>query len=135
MYPAARAALPRLEADVLQSYEEHHVADLLCSELWEMSPTEEAHAAKARVLIELVQRHIAAEETRRFPQIREALGRKELQRLGQFMLHHRAEAPQRPGSLSPVGKAVEALKSAWGRTPESSESVPSRDSEAVRAAP
>ena len=33
MYPAVRELLPDLEGDVLESYEEHHVADVLCMEL------------------------------------------------------------------------------------------------------
>ena len=30
MYPEVRALLPDLEEDILESYEEHHVADVLC---------------------------------------------------------------------------------------------------------
>ena len=37
MYPRVRALLPDLEDDVLESYEEHHVADLLVMELVPMS--------------------------------------------------------------------------------------------------
>jgi hypothetical protein len=33
MYPEVCALLPDLKDDVLQSYEEHHVADVLCMEL------------------------------------------------------------------------------------------------------
>ena len=33
MYPEVRALLPDLEDDVLESYEEHHVADVLFAEL------------------------------------------------------------------------------------------------------
>ena len=33
MYPEVRALLPELEEDVLESYEEHHVADVLCAAL------------------------------------------------------------------------------------------------------
>ena len=34
MYPQVRQLLPDLEDDVLESYEEHHVADVLCMELF-----------------------------------------------------------------------------------------------------
>ncbi len=37
MYPEIRALLPELEDDVLESYEEHHVADVLCLELSAMA--------------------------------------------------------------------------------------------------
>ena len=33
MYPRVRELLPDLEDDVLESYEEHHVADVLVMEL------------------------------------------------------------------------------------------------------
>src|SRR3982751_7115680 len=38
MYPRVRELLPDLEDDVLESYEEHHVADLLVVELANMKP-------------------------------------------------------------------------------------------------
>ena len=38
MYPRVRELLPDLGEDVLESYEEHHVADLLCSELAALDP-------------------------------------------------------------------------------------------------
>ncbi len=41
MYPEVRALLPEVEDDVLESYEEHHVADVLCMELSTMSPGDE----------------------------------------------------------------------------------------------
>ncbi len=37
MYPRVRALLPDLEDDILESYEEHHVADVLVVELAAMS--------------------------------------------------------------------------------------------------
>ena len=37
MYPRMRELVPELEDDVLESYEEHHVADVLCMELAAMS--------------------------------------------------------------------------------------------------
>ena len=77
MYPRVRALLPDLEDDVLESYEEHHVADLLVMELVTMKPTDERFDAKTTVLIENVRHHIEEEEQEWFPQVREALGRKQ----------------------------------------------------------
>jgi hypothetical protein len=62
MYPATRELLPDLEDDVLESYEEHHVADVLCMELAAMSPDDERFTAKTMVLIESVTHHIDEEE-------------------------------------------------------------------------
>lgn len=40
-YPQVRRLLPGLEDDVVESYEEHHVADLLVMELAAMSARDE----------------------------------------------------------------------------------------------
>ena len=53
MYPRVRELLPELEDDVLESYEEHHVADVLCMELAAMSPDDERFDANSK----RVQRH------------------------------------------------------------------------------
>jgi len=54
MYPRVRELLPEVEDDVLESYEEHHVADLLVMELAAMKPEDERFTAKAMVLIDAV---------------------------------------------------------------------------------
>jgi len=46
--------LPDLQDDVLESYEEHHVADVLVAELAGMTPDAERFDAKTTVLIENV---------------------------------------------------------------------------------
>ena len=79
MYPRVRELLPDLEDDILESYEEHHVADVLCMELTTMKPGDERFDAKTTVLIENVRHHIEEEELQWFPQVREGLGRKALQ--------------------------------------------------------
>jgi hypothetical protein len=50
--PQVRKLLSEVEDDVLESYEEHHVADVLCMELWSMDPSDEHFDAKATVLIQ-----------------------------------------------------------------------------------
>ena len=70
MYPEVRALLPELEDDVLESYEEHHVADVLCMELSAMAPDAEHFDAKTTVLIENVSHHIEEEEQDWFPKVR-----------------------------------------------------------------
>ncbi len=74
MYPRVRELLPDLEDDVLESYEEHHVADVLCMELAGMQPSDERFDAKTTVLIENVTHHIDEEEQDWFPKVREGLG-------------------------------------------------------------
>src|SRR3954469_2105988 len=86
MYPEVRKLLPDLEDDVLESYEEHHVADVLCMELATMAPDDEHFSAKTTVLIENVEHHMEEEESEWFPEVRKALGRKQLQELGAEMI-------------------------------------------------
>jgi hemerythrin superfamily protein len=109
MYPEVRKLLPDLEDDVLESYEEHHVADLLCAELHTMKPDDERFDAKTTVLIENVTHHVEEEEQEWFPQVREGLGRKQLQELGARMLEMREKAPRSPAQPSALKKAVDAV--------------------------
>jgi hemerythrin superfamily protein len=96
MYPEVRAALPDLEDDVLESYEEHHVADVLCMELSRMSPEDDHFDAKTTVLIENVEHHVEEEEQDWFPKVREGLSRKQLQDLGARMIELKKTAPTSP---------------------------------------
>jgi len=109
MYPEVRKLLPDLEDDVLESYEEHHVADVLCAELFAMKPGDERYDAKTTVLIENVTHHIDEEEQDWFPKVREGLGRKQLQEIGARMNDMRAKAPREPAQPSALKKAVDAV--------------------------
>jgi hemerythrin-like domain-containing protein len=111
MYPEVRALLPDLEDDVLESYEEHHVADVLCAELAVMPAGAERFDAKATVLIENVTHHIEEEEQDWFPKVRAGLGRKQLQELGAKLEQARQKAPTSPAQPSALKKAVDALVS------------------------
>lgn len=111
MYPEVRALLPHLEEDVLESYEEHHVADVLGMELAVMSPDAEHFDAKTTVLIENVTHHIDEEEGEWFPKVREGLGRKQLQELGEKLLQAKQHAPRSPAKPSALKKAVDAVLS------------------------
>jgi hemerythrin superfamily protein len=109
MYPEVRKLLPDLEDDVLESYEEHHVADILCSELFAMNAGDERFEAKATVLIENVTHHIDEEEQDWFPKVREGVSRKQLQELGARMNDMRDSAPRSPVQPSALKKAVDAV--------------------------
>jgi hemerythrin superfamily protein len=109
IYPEVRRLLPDLEDDVLESYEEHHVADVLCMELSAMSPDAERFDAKTTVLIENVNHHIAEEEQEWFPKVRQGLGRKQLAALGAQMLELKKTAPRSPAQPSALKKAVDAV--------------------------
>lgn len=109
MYPQVRKLLPSLEDDILESYEEHHVADVLCTELFAMDAADERFDAKATVLIECVTHHIQEEEQDWFPKVRAGLGRKQLQELGAQMEDMRTKAPRSPLQPSALKKALDAV--------------------------
>jgi iron-sulfur cluster repair protein YtfE (RIC family) len=109
MYPEVRNRMPVLENDVLESYEEHHVADLLCMELYAMKPDAERFDAKMTVLIENVTHHMDEEEQDWFPKVREGLGRNALQEMGARMSELRKTAPRSPAQPSALKKAVDAV--------------------------
>ncbi|MGC4772228.1 hemerythrin domain-containing protein [Micromonospora sp. DT44] len=109
MYPEVRRLLPDLEDDILESYEEHHVADVLCLELASMDAKDERFTAKTTVLIENVTHHVEEEEEEWFPKVREALGRKQLQEIGEKMIALRADAPRTPTQPKAIKKARDAV--------------------------
>jgi hemerythrin-like domain-containing protein len=109
MYPRVRELLPELEDDIDESYEEHHVADLLVVELAAMTPDADRFDAKTTVLIENVRHHIEEEEEEWFPMVREGLGRKQLQEIGAEMLRAKDAAPRRPSQPSALKKTVDAV--------------------------
>lgn len=109
MYPQVRKLLPELEDDVLESYEEHHVADVLCTELMALAPDSERFDAKTMVLIENVRHHLKEEEKEWFPKVREGLTRQQLQELGAQMLELKKNAPHHPAQPSALKKTIDAI--------------------------
>jgi hemerythrin superfamily protein len=100
-YPATRDARRETEDEVLESLEEHHLVKIVLSELEGMDPKDERFDAKVTVMMENVRHHIGEEEHDLFPQVRSALGRKELQELGERLEEAKRTAPTRPHPRSP----------------------------------
>lgn len=90
-YPAVRQQVQDTKDTVLESYEEHHVVDLLIAESQREQLTDEQLKAKATVMIELVRHHVEEEEKELFPTVRESLGRKRLTELGEQMQQFKQE--------------------------------------------
>lgn len=109
MYPRVRELLPDLEDDVLESYEEHHVADVLVMELAALKPGDERFEAKTTVLIENVRHHMDEEEEDWFPKVRDGLGRNALQEIGEELLAAKKKAPTKPSQPSALKKTVDAV--------------------------
>ncbi|MBK5305763.1 MAG: hemerythrin domain-containing protein [Frankiaceae bacterium] len=100
-YPTIREQAPDISDDVLEGLEEHHVVKWTLSELKDMSPQAERFDAKVTVLIEMVRHHVEEEEADMFPKVREAMGRKDLQVLGETMEKAKAISPKQPHPKAP----------------------------------
>jgi hemerythrin superfamily protein len=72
-YPAVKACSDDIGELVAEGLEEHHVVDELMAEAKGLDPTDEAWAAKLKVMIENVEHHAEEEEEELFPLVRKAL--------------------------------------------------------------
>jgi hemerythrin superfamily protein len=100
-YPAVRDRVPTTEETVLESLEEHHIVKWTLSELEDMKPDDERFKAKMTVLIESVRHHVKEEEQELFPEVRKAVGRKDLATLGDALEQAKKTAPTRPHPKAP----------------------------------
>jgi hemerythrin superfamily protein len=84
-YPAVRGLeTHKVEAMILEAYEEHHVVKLVLAELPRMNPDDERFEAKMTVLSELIEHHVEEEEQEMF-KTAQKLGKDEMQALGEQM--------------------------------------------------
>ena len=83
-YPELKAH-PKAKDIVLEGYEEHHVVDVLMSELEGMDVADETWGAKALVMKENIEHHIEEEEGEMFKQARSIFDKAELDDLGKRM--------------------------------------------------
>jgi len=92
-YPAFRDAVTSKDDKKMyfEAKEEHHVVKLVLPEVKEGGMPNEEFAAKCKVLKELVEHHADEEEKEMFPEARKALGRTELQELGDRMAERKKE--------------------------------------------
>jgi iron-sulfur cluster repair protein YtfE (RIC family) len=81
-YPAAREAD---EDMVLESFEEHSIAELTLRRLLATDPDDKAFQARVTVLKELIEHHVSEEEDDLFPTVEKALGAERLESLGKRM--------------------------------------------------
>ncbi|MBT8217472.1 MAG: hemerythrin domain-containing protein [Acidimicrobiia bacterium] len=82
-YPAVKEAGGSELADQTdESNEEHHVVDVLMGEVRALDPSDDAYAAKMKVLIENVEHHASEEEKEMFPKVRNLFSDEKLSELG-----------------------------------------------------
>ncbi|MBA2381717.1 MAG: hemerythrin domain-containing protein [Chloroflexi bacterium] len=95
-YPALKSH-PKAKDIVLEGYEEHHVVDLLMSELESLDVSDETWGAKALVMKENIEHHIGEEEGEMFTKARQVFDRQELEDLGSRMAKRKTSAQQELG--------------------------------------
>lgn len=93
LYPALQSH-PQAKDIVLEGYQEHHVADLLVTELKGLARDDEQWGPKFKVLKENIEHHIEEEEGEMFRTARGIFSREELQQLGELMARMKAGARQ-----------------------------------------
>ena len=92
-YPELKAH-PKAKDIVLEGFEEHHVVDLLMSELEALPVEDETWGAKALVMKENIEHHIEEEEGEMFKTARSVFDTGELEDLGARMETRKAQAKQ-----------------------------------------
>jgi hemerythrin superfamily protein len=101
LYPTARELSEKLDDQVLEALEEHHVAKATLAELEKMSPSDERFDAKMTVLMENIRHHVQEEEKDLFPKLRRLMAREELAVLGEAMEAAKKTAPSHPHPMAP----------------------------------
>jgi hemerythrin superfamily protein len=99
-YPAIRD-IDSVEDIVLEGYEEHHAFEGTLEELRTLDAEAENFDAKVTVLIEMVRHHVEEEEQDMFPKVREAMGRNDLQALGDVLERAKLGEPYPAESTQP----------------------------------
>jgi hemerythrin-like domain-containing protein len=92
-YPAYRDAVSKREDAKLyfEAMEEHHVVDMVLPEVSEGEVGTPEFAAKVKVLKDLVEHHIEEEEGQLFPKAKKALGKEQLEQLGEDLDRRKSE--------------------------------------------
>jgi len=116
-YPAVRQEIPRLQSQVAEALEEHHLAKVVLKELEDLDPKSPRYDAKVTVMMEVVRHHVREEERDLFPKVRDRIGRRELLELGDALRRAKPRVPTRPHPDAPdmppanllVGSAVAVI--------------------------
>jgi hemerythrin superfamily protein len=100
-YPTVKGLEPPDDGEepeelVKEAEVEHAQVKALLAELETMTSEDEYFDAKVTVVIDNVRHHAEEEEEEMFPKVRKAMGRNELQELGQRMQDLKEQAPRRP---------------------------------------
>jgi hemerythrin superfamily protein len=108
-YPALTREVPDLADIMLRSLESHNVVKWLCSAIESTSAEDARFGPRMTVLIDNVRLHVEEEEDDVFPDVRQALGRRRLNELGELLTKAKAGAPTRPHPRLPDSAPVNAV--------------------------
>jgi len=100
-YPLVRTKADKLNDQVLEALEEHHVVKWLLKELEDLPSEAERFDAKVKVLMENVRTHVEEEEKELFPAVRKAFAPKELRDMAEALTLAKKAAPTRPHPRAP----------------------------------
>jgi predicted DNA-binding protein YlxM (UPF0122 family) len=105
-YPAFQQQA-KMKDIVLESYQEHHVVDLIMGEVGDLSTDDEQWGAKLTVMKENVEHHIEEEEGEMFKKARQLFDQSELDQLGERLETRKAELEKEsPESLEKSREAA-----------------------------
>ena len=105
-YPEFKEAANESDTHLyLEALEEHGLVDIVLPALKESDPSSEEFAAKAKVLMDLVEHHIEEEESEMFPKARRALGATALKEIGQRLEARKQEILGETGMSEETGKS------------------------------
>jgi len=110
LYPVMIELLPDAEPDVLEGLQEHALAEQLLAQVAGMSAEDRWFHPKMKVLIESVTHHIKEEEKDLFPQLRKALTKTDLVKLGDELRVARKTAPVVPPPAAQVRGLLENVQ-------------------------
>ena len=100
-YPVTRATVPETEDIALESLEAHHIVKWVLNDLDSIAAEDERFNAKVTVLMETVRHHVEEEEEHYFPKVRDELGRKSLNELGDELMAAKKTASTHPHPTAP----------------------------------
>jgi hemerythrin superfamily protein len=112
LWPVIRRVLPDGDALTQQVEEEHQEVNELVAELESLGHDDPRRAARLARLVEVLREDVRDEEDVLFPRLQEAVGRKDLRRLGLQWEVARRVSPTRPHptvSRRPPGNALSGL--------------------------
>ncbi len=101
LYPTARELSDKLDSQVLEALEEHHLAKGTLAELEKLSPSDERFDAKMTVLMENIRHHVDEEEEDLFPKLKRLMDSGDLAVLGEAMEAAKKLAPTHPHPMAP----------------------------------